>query len=112
MRVILPLLLGTALWGAVGWSAYPRELWDASAFWQAWPVATLLAAAFGGTRESRPLRDTGLLFAPIIGVLIVTALLTGGSASLLPLGMILVAALALPGLALAWAAHRLTARRR
>lgn len=110
MRALLPLLLGTILWSFAGWSAHPRELWDASAFWQVWPVATSLAAAFGLTRASRPLRDTAFLFLPIVGVLTVTTVLTGGSASMLPLGLVLIAALALPGLALAWLANRLTAR--
>ena len=112
MRPLLPLLLGTLLWSWAGWSAFPREIWDAPAFWQAWPVATGFAAAFGVTRASHPLRDTVLLFAPIIGVLLVSTLLTGGGASLLPFGLILIGALALPGLALAWAANRLTTRRR
>jgi hypothetical protein len=109
MRALLPLLLGTLVWSWAGWSAHPRELWDVPAFWQAWPVATGLAAAFGATRASHPLRDTAFLFLPILGVLTVSTGLTGGNASMLPLGILLVAALALPGLALAWMTKRLTA---
>jgi hypothetical protein len=110
MRALLPLLIGIALWSFAGWSAHPRELWDVPAFQPVWIAATLAAAVFGLTRASRPLRDTAFLFLPIIGVLTVTTVMTGGSASMLPLGIILIAALALPGLALAWVANRLAAR--
>jgi hypothetical protein len=112
MRALLPLMIGTALWSYAGWSAHPRELWDVPAFQPVWITATLAAAGFGLTRASRPLRDTALLFLPILGVLIVSTLLTGGSASMLPLGLVLIAALAVPGLALGWLANRLTAARR
>ena len=112
MRTLLPFLIGTALWSYAGWSAHPRELWDVPAFQPVWLAATLAAGAFGVTRDSRPLRDTGLLFLPILGALTVTTLLTGGSASLLPLGLIMIAALALPGLALAWVVRRVAAARR
>jgi hypothetical protein len=112
MRALLPLLIGTALWSWAGWSAFPHELWDMPAFHPTWIAASLAAAGFGLTRGSRPLRDTGLLFLPILGVLTVTTLMTGGSASLLPLSLVLIAALALPGLALAWVANRLTKARR
>jgi hypothetical protein len=112
MRQLLPLLIGTALWSWAGWAAHPRELWDVPAFRPVWIAATLAAAAFGLTRDSRPLRDTGLLFLPILGVLTVSTVLTSGSASLLPLGLVLITALALPGLVLASVANRLTAGRR
>jgi hypothetical protein len=112
MRALLPLLLGTALWSYAGWSAHPHELWDVSAFQPVWLTATLAAGAFGVTRDSKPLNDTGLLFLPIFGVLTVTTLLNGGSASLLPLGILAVAVLSLPGLALAWMVKRVAAARR
>ncbi len=110
MRALLPLLIGTTLWSCAGWSAHPRELWDVPVFQPVWIAATLAAAAFGLTRASRPLQDTAFLFLPIIGVLSVSTVLTGGSASMLPLGLVLIAALSLPGLALAWVANRLRAR--
>jgi hypothetical protein len=102
MRTFLPLLIGTVLWSYAGWSAHPRELWDVSTFQPVWLTATLTAGAFGVTRDSKPLRDTGLLFLPIFGVLTATTLLTGGSAGLLPLGILAVVVLSLPGLTLAW----------
>jgi hypothetical protein len=113
MRIaVLALCLGTALWSFAGWFAHPREIWDVPAFWPVWAGTTLLAGVLGLTRDSNPFRDTALLFLPILGVLTVTSVLTGGSASLMPLGLILVAVLALPGLALALVASRLTAARR
>jgi hypothetical protein len=112
MRPLLPLLIGIALWSWAGWSAHPRELWDVPAFQPVWIAATLAAAAFGFTRASQPLQDTALVFLPILGVLVVSTVLTGGSASLLPLSIVLITALALPGFALAWVANRLSASRR
>jgi hypothetical protein len=106
MRTLLPLLIGTALWSYAGWSAHPRELWDVSAFQPVWLIATLTAAGFGVTRDSKPMRDTGLIFLPIFGALTATTLLTGGSASLLPLGILAVVILALPGLVLSWVVKR------
>lgn len=105
----LALVLGTVLWGFAGWSAHPRELWDVPTFWPAWGAAVLLAGIMGLFRKSSPLRDTAFLFLPIVGVLGVQTLVTGGGASLLPLGLIAVAVLAVPGLALAWLSHRLAA---
>lgn len=112
MRALLPLLIGSALWSYAGWSAHPRELWDAPAFQPVWLIATLAAGMFGGTRDSKPMRDTGLIFLPIFGALTVSTLLTGGSASLLPLGILAVILLALPGLALAWVVKRVAVARR
>lgn len=103
-------ILGAALWSYAGWAAHPRELWDVGAFWPAWGLAVLAAGLLGLTRASRPLRDTGLLFLPILGVLTVQSLLTGGSASMFPLGLVAVAVLALPGWLLAALARRLRRR--
>lgn len=108
----LALILGTALWSFAGWSAHPRELWDVPTFWPAWGAAILLAGVLGLFPNSRPMRDTGLLFLPVVGVLTVQTILTGGSASLLPLGLVAVVVLALPALLLAWLSHRLAAARR
>lgn len=84
MRALLPLLIGTLMGSCAGWSAFPRKLSDLPAFQPARVAATLAAAAFGLTRASHPLRETGLLFLPILGVLSVTTVLTGVSAGLLP----------------------------
>ena len=111
-NAVLALVLGTALWSVAGWLAHPRELWDVPAFWPMWGLAILCAVGVGLARDSPPLLDTGLLFLPILGVLTVSTLQSGGGAGLLPLGLVAVAVLALPGLALAWLAQRLTAARR
>lgn len=110
-NAVLALVLGTALWSVAGWFAHPREIWDVPAFWPVWGLAILFAGGLGLSRDSRPLRDTGLLFLPILGVLTISALLTGRGASLLPLGLVAVAVLALPGLGLSRLAQRLTASR-
>jgi hypothetical protein len=106
-NTVIALALGAALWSFAGWMAYPRELWDVSGFWLVWGVAILIAGALGLTARSRPMRDTGFLFLPILGVLTVSTLLTGGSASLLPLGLIAIVILALPGWVLARFVRRL-----
>jgi hypothetical protein len=109
---VIAFVLGTALWSFAGWAAHPRELWDVGVFWPVWGGAILIAGALGLTRDSRPFRDSALLFLPMLGVLTAQTLLTGGSANLLPLGLVAFALLAAPGLMLARLAHRLTARRR
>lgn len=107
----LAFVTGLALWSWAGWAAHPRELWDVPAFWPIWGLSILAAGILGIPRDGQPLRDSLLLFLPILGVLTVQTLLTGGSASLLPLGLIAVAVLALPGWLLAALARRLTAGR-
>ena len=103
----LAFVLGAALWSYAGWATHPRELWDEAVFWTVWAVAILACGALGLMRDSRPLRDSFLLFLPILGVLTAQTLMTGGSASLLPLGLIAVAVLALPGWGLAALARHL-----
>lgn len=106
-NTVIALAIGIILWSAAGWLAHPRELWDVSGFWLIWGVAILIAGVLGLAPGSRPALDTGFLFLPILGVLTVSTLLTGGSASLLPLGLVAVAILALPGWALAGFLRRL-----
>lgn len=107
---VIAVLLGSALWSFAGWAAHPRELWDVPAFWPVWGAAILAAGLLGLARASKPARDTALLFLPIIGVLTAQTVVTGGSASLLPLGLVAVAVLALPGWLLARLARRLRGR--
>jgi hypothetical protein len=109
---LFALVSGTVLWSLAGWIAHPRELWDVGFFWPVWGVAILIAGALGLTRGSRPFPDTALVFLPLLGVLTVQTLVNGGSANLLPLGLVAFAILAAPGLILARLAYRLTARRR
>jgi hypothetical protein len=111
MRLLLPLFIGMALWSLAGWMAHPRELWDVTAFWPVWGVATVAAGALGLTRAARPLRDTALVFLPILGVLTISTLLSDRDAGLLPLGLAAVAVLALPGFLAATLAGHLKTRR-
>lgn len=76
-------------------------------FWTVWGLAIPACGALRLMRASRPLCDSFLLALPILGVLTVQTLMTGGSDSLLPLGLIAVAVLALPGWGLAALARRL-----
>jgi hypothetical protein len=105
------LVLGTLLWTAAAVIAHPRELWDVGAFWLVWLAAILVAGALGLTRASRPFLDSTLLFLPILGVLTVQTLLNGGSASLLPLGLVAVLFLSLPAWVMARIAYWLTTGR-
>jgi hypothetical protein len=106
-NTVIALLLGSILWSVGGWLAHPHELWDVSGFWLIWGVGILIAGALGLTPHSRPALDTGFVFLPILGVLTISSIITGGSASLLPLGLIAVAILALPGWGLARILRRL-----
>jgi hypothetical protein len=107
----ISLVTGFALWSTAGWLSHPRELLDHPVFWVVWLGATLIAGGLGLARRARPLRDTALLFLPILPVLLVTALLTGRGFGLLPLGLIYVAVIALPALGLATLARRLAGAR-
>lgn len=107
----ISFVTGLALWSAAGWLSHPRELLDHPVFWGVWIGATLIGGGLGLTRRARPLRDTALLFLPILPVLLVTALLTGRDFGLLPLGMIYVAVIALPALGLALLAQRMARAR-
>ena len=108
--VLTPLILGSLLWSAAGLAAFPREIWDTDAFALTWPVATLLTAAFGYIWPRHALRHAGLTFGPLVVVMLITGVLTGGSFSLLPIGLIAMLVLALPGAVLAavagWIANR------
>lgn len=79
-----------------------REPWDSSAYWTvSYPVAIALAGVLGYVFPEKPWRWALVLMFTQIAVMIV-----GGSGfGLLPLGVILLAVLSLPGVALArWAA--------
>ncbi len=106
-----PLVLGSLLWFATGLVAFPREVWDTSAFWNAWSAAITLTGACGYLWPGHALRHAGLAFAALPVVLLATGLATGGSLSLLPLGLAAMAALALPGAILATATGWLARQR-
>lgn len=96
-----PFLIGLALWSCAAWAAHPRELWDVPAFWTVWGAAVLTTAVLAALRPDQVLRQTALVFVPLLLVLAVTGLANGGGAGLMPLGLLAVLALALPAWALA-----------
>jgi len=105
-----PVLIGSLLWGAAGWFAHPREIWDVPAFWPAWGASILAAAVLGSLQPGSALRQSTLLFAPLLAVLLGSAILTGRGFGLLPLGLLAVVVLALPALGLAALTSRLFRR--
>lgn len=111
MPIALALLLAFALWGGVAWIAWPREIWDAPVFGRAWGAATILAGGLGYLFARMPALAPALVFSPLAVVLVVSGLLTGSGFGLLPLGLALIAVLALPALGLSWLASRLSQRR-
>ncbi len=111
MRWILPLLVGTGLWGFSVWSAYPRELWDIPAFWWSWGLSILLTGGLGAAFPGQSLVHTALVFLPLPIILGGAALATGGGFGLLPVTLLLVAGLGLPAWGLAALAGRIMQRR-
>lgn len=109
--ILVPLILGTLLWSATGFIAYPREIWDVDAFWTVWPAAIILTSACGFVWPGHAFRHASLIFGPLLGVMLATGLATGSSFSLLPLGLAAMAALALPGAILAAATGWLARQR-
>ena len=109
-QIVVPLFLGAMLWATIGWLTHPRELWDVPAFWIGWLLATLTTGVFGLLRGAPAWQITAALFGPILPVLLVSAGLTGRDLGLFPLGLVVVAVLALPGLGLAYLAKRLVRR--
>ncbi|WP_431300774.1 hypothetical protein [Tabrizicola sp. BL-A-41-H6] len=109
--LFVPLALGTLLWSGIGLAAFPRELWDVAEFWTVWPAAIVLTGVCGFVWPGHALRHAGLAFGALPVVMLATGLATGSSFSLLPLGLVAMAALALPGAILAAATGWLARQR-
>ena len=100
-------ILGLALWTIVAVVEMRIEPWDAPSFWAAfYPAAIALSGALGLIFPLRPWRWPLILMFMQLPVII----LGGSGFSLLPMGLILMAVLALPGIGLAylcaWARQR------
>lgn len=100
MKPAAVLVLAALIWAIAARLAWPREIWDVPGFWWAWGVATLLAGA-GGWMLRRPVVAAALAFGPLVAVLAVGAVLSGGGIGLWPMALAAAAVLALPGLGLA-----------
>jgi len=111
--IALALAGGAALWLGTMALSGRREAWDSPLYWSAaYPLCIGLAALLAYFAPERPAR---FAFAVMLVQPVVMLLTSGGDFSLLPLGLILFAILALPvwlGAAAGAALHRAAARRR
>ena len=91
-------VLGLLLWTLTAHGSHRTEPWDAPGYWTiSYPIAIGLSGVLGLTFPQRPWRWAAVLMFSQLVVM----LLGGSDASLLPLGLILMAALTLPAAALA-----------
>jgi hypothetical protein len=91
-------LLGLALWTAATRFSQRTEPWDSLDYWTiAYPIAIALCGGLGFAFPDRPWRWALVLMLMQLPVMI----LGGSGLGLLPLGLVVMAALALPGLGLA-----------
>lgn len=102
--VALALIAGLALWFATALLTGKREPWDASAYWVfAYPAALIACAWLGYAYPERPWRWALVLFE---AQFLAMCLRNGELGNLWPLGMVLFAVIALPGIAAAHIAAR------
>jgi hypothetical protein len=109
--VAASLLAGGAIWGWVALAGGRAEPWDAPQFWSAgYPAALAACAILGWIWPRGAWRWAALVFAMLLVVMLAGTVGTGSSFSMLPPGLVLLAVLALPGVALAalagWARRR------
>lgn len=94
--VLVASVAGATLWLATAAFSGKREAWDAAAYWLlAYPVALLVCAYLGYAYPKRSWRWALVLFE---AQLIAMCIRNGEFGSLLPLGVVLFAILALPGI--------------
>jgi hypothetical protein len=97
-------LAGAALWLGTCAATGRREAWDASAYWAvAYPAALLACALLGRAFPDRPWRWALVLFE---AQCVTMGLRNGELGSLLELGVVMFAVIALPGIAVAVFAAR------
>ena len=89
----LSIASGAVLWSAIAMFGERREPWDAASFWTVgYPLSLMLVAAIGELYPRRTWRwAAGVTFAQIP-----VMIARGADFTLLPLGMIMLAVLALP----------------
>jgi hypothetical protein len=101
------IVLGLTLWTVVAVAEMRLEPWDAPSFWTIYyPAAIGLSGVLGFVFPARPWRWAVLLMFMQLPIMV----LGGSGFSLLPMGLILMAVLALPAVGLAylcaWAKQR------
>ena len=105
----IAIVAGAILWTATSVMSGEREPWDSSIYWiVAYPAAMVVAGLLGCVFPQKPWR-----WAVVVMFMQIIVMVVGGSGfGLLPLGVILLAILSLPAVALAsLAAKNLPAQR-
>jgi len=91
-------LAGTILWSLATAIAGGREVWDVRLYWTAaYPAALLISGGLAALFPYRPWRWPLVMMFAQVPVMIAF----GSNFSLLPLGLVLLAILSLPGMAIA-----------
>jgi hypothetical protein len=104
LAFLLSAVIGAALWWAAAFISGRREPWDGAAYWAlAYPLSILACALLGYSYPERSWRWALVLFEAQFFAMCVHS---GEPGNLWPLGMVLFALVALPGVF----AARLTAR--
>jgi len=102
--VLIAVVVGVALWFAASLLTAKREPWDGPAYWTlAYPLAIAACALLGYRFPERPWRWALVLFE---SQFVAMCLRNGELGNLWPLGMILFAVVALPGVVAAQVAAR------
>ena len=103
----LSILTGSLLWIATAQLAHTREPWDSDLYWTAaYPSAVLLSGLLAIAFPQRPWRWALCLMFSQLAVM----LATGSGLGLLPMGLVLLAILAIPAIGMALLAGRLRLR--
>lgn len=106
--VVIAAAAGMFLWLATAFLTGRREAWDAPAYWGvAYPAALLVSAWLGRAYPERPWRWVLVLFE---SQFVAMCLRNGELGSLWPLGMVMFAVIALPGVLAAHIAARFRRR--
>ncbi|MEI7430960.1 MAG: hypothetical protein WCL27_10945 [Betaproteobacteria bacterium] len=104
--VSLAIVVGAALWLTTVELSGKSEAWDSAIYWElAYPLALLTCALLGRAYPKRSWRWALVLFE---AQLVAMCLRNGEFGSLLPLGVVLFAILALPGMLVAMFTARLS----
>lgn len=107
LLAIIAFALGVALWTLAGFIDGVREPWDGRSFWIFYVTALALAAMLGAFAE----RLAWLAGAAVILAMLPVMLVATGVGSLIVLGVILLAIMALPAMATAQVAFALAHRK-
>lgn len=103
--IALALVAGAAGWLVAAQLSGRREPWDSAAYWAlAYPASIAVCALFAVWQPERPWRWAFAVFA---GQFVGMVLHNGELGGLWPLGLVLFAILALPGVVAAWFIARL-----